>query len=161
MKDFNRNNMSNLFYDFVVNYESNKDDKKNSKYLFKDKNSKNAIRALTEQWYMEDTMYFIFLCNNKEHALKEIKEMLKTKTGTELLIGRLDNTFENDSDCYISQIEDLDYLTKDLVTRDQLSIIVNRKFEFDDEFKEKDYFNLYIKFKDLSNMLKSYYEVSF
>lgn len=42
-----------------------------------------------------------------------------------------------------------------------LALIVNRKFEFEDYFKEKDYFNLYIKYKSLSNLLKSYYELSF
>lgn len=154
MNKFNIKSISKKFYDFVNEYDCG-EHKKNKKQL-----ENNKIAPIIYQWYMEDSMFFVFLYN-KEQALKRIEEMLNTKNGTSNLIGKLENTFENDLDCYISQIEDLDYLTKDFVTMDQLSVIVNRKFEIEDDFKEKDYFNLYLKYKNLSDTLKSYYEVSF
>lgn len=127
----------------------------------KNNNQKIKLFHLFNSGIWKILCFFVFLYSNKEQALKKIEEMLNTKNGTSNLIGRLENTFDNDLDCYISQIENLEYITKDLVTTDQLSIIVNRKFEFEDDFKEKDYFNLYIKYKNLSNLLKSYYELSF
>lgn len=155
MDKFNIKSISKKFYNFVNEYDCGECKK------IKKQQSKNKIAPLIQQWYMEDSMFFVFLYSNKEQALKKIEEMLNTKNGTSNLIERLENTFDNDLDCYISQIENLEYITKDLVTTDQLSIIVNRKFEFEVDFKEKDYFNLYIKYKNLSNLLKSYYELSF
>lgn len=155
MDKFDIKSISKKFYNFVNEYDCGEFKKS------KKQKSKNKIVPLIQQWYMEDSMFFVLLYNNKEQALKKIEEMLHTENGTSNLIGRLENTFDNNLDCYISQIENLEYLTKDLVTMDQLSIIVNRKFEFEDDFKKKDYFNLYVKYKNLSNLLKSYYELSF
>lgn len=157
MNEFNIKSISNKFYNFVNEYDRSG----HKRVILKtNKQIKNKIIPLINQWYMENTMFFIFLYN-KEYALKKISEMLSTKSGTNDLIVKLENTIGDDLDCYISQIEDLDYLTKDFITMDQLSVIVNRKFEFENDFKEKDYFKLYVEYKNLSHMLNTYYDETF
>lgn len=37
-------------------------------------------------------------------------------------------------------------------------VIVNRKFEYDEDFKGKDYYDLYIAYKNLDEILLSYYK---
>lgn len=156
MNEFNTKNISKRFYDFVKRYDCGKYKKPK---LNSTKLSFN-IAAICNLWFTEESMYFVLLYDNEKQALKEIENMLNTKNGTVDLLGKLENTFD-DLDCFISQIQDLDYLTEDFVTIDQFSTIVTRKFEYDDEFKEKDYFNLYIEYKDLCKTLKSYYELAF
>ena len=155
MKEFNKKDFSKRFYDFVKRYDCSK----YKKTKFNSTKKALNIASMCNLWFMEESMYFVLLYNKKK-ALTKIEDMLNTRNGTIELLGKLENTFE-DLNCYISQIRDLDYLTKDFVTIDQFSTIVTRKFEHDEEFKEKDYFNLYVEYKALCKTLESYYELSF
>lgn len=147
-------NISKKFYDFVIKYDCDK-----HKELEVHCSPENKIVPIIRQWYMEDTMYFIFL-SNKQYSLKKIEEMLNSRDGTLDLIGKLERTFDYPEN-YIYKIQELDYLTSDLITLDKLQVIVNRKFEYDDDFKEKDYYNLYVDYKNLDEILLSYYKKVF
>lgn len=147
-------NISKKFYDFVIKYDCDK-----HKELEVNHHSENKVIPLIHQWYMEDTMYFVLL-SDKQCSLKRIEEMLNTRNGTLDLIGKLESTFDNPK-CYIYKIQELDDLTSDLITLDKLQVIVNRKFEYDDDFKEKNYYNLYVDYKDLDEILLSYYKKVF
>lgn len=154
MDKLNIKNISKKFYDFVIKYDCDK-----HKELEVHCTQENKIVPIIRQWYMEETMYFVFL-SDKQCSLKRIEEMLNTKDGTLDLIGKLENTFDYPEN-YIYKIQELDDLISDLITLDKLQVIVNRKFEYDNDFKEKDYYNLYVDYKNLDEILLSYYKKVF
>lgn len=146
--------LANLFYDFVSEFKntikSKNDDNTDESETIK------TVKNLMEDFYMRDSMYFV-LRKDKLVSINELIDMLSSESGTRYLLGKLENTF-CDTDDYINQIEDLDYITKDLVSKEQLSTIVKRKFECDDDFNNFNYLELYYKYKDLDNKLITHYK---
>ena len=132
--------IANMYYDFVnefntitncINYES-----------------------MIENIYTTDTMYFV-LRKDKKTSINDIIDKLSSISGTNILIAKLDLTFDGPDD-YIRQIEDLEDITKGFVNKEQLSTIVKRKFECDDDFNKFNYLELYYKYKDLYNKLMAH-----
>lgn len=141
VKMSNVNILANLYYNFINDYN-------------KFKNNNNEIKlptCLIEKWYNDETIFFMIDKNSKE-ALKTLENKLSSKKGTLDLINKLELTFQDSND-YIQLIDELYYLTKDLVDQKQLEIIVKRKFYYDDNFKKKNYFKLYLKYKNLYDEL--------
>lgn len=111
---------------------------------------------LINEWYIDDCA-LKFLKTSKNIAIKNIKEMLSSKEGTEELMSLLERIFCDDQD-YINQLEDLDYITKDIINRIQFKEIIKRKYEIDEVFWKYDYFNIYLKYNELYNKLIAHYE---
>lgn len=146
--------LANLFYDFVSEFKRTLQTKNNDNT--DESETLKTVKNIMEDFYMRDSMYFV-LRKDKLVSINELIDMLSSESGTRYLLGKLENTF-CDTDDYINQIEDLDYITKDLVNKEQLSTIVKRKFECDDDFKKSNYLELYYKYKDLDNKLISHYK---
>lgn len=146
--------LANLFYDFVSEFKRTLQPKNNDNT--DESETLKTVKNLIEDFYMCDSMYFI-LRKDKLVSINELIDMLSSESGTRHLLNKLENTF-CDTDDYISQIEDLDYITKDIINKEQLSTIVKRKFEYDDDFNKFNYLELYYKYKDLDNKLISHYK---
>lgn len=146
--------LANLFYDVVCDFkktlQSKNDDNTNESNKYK------LAENLITDFLMRDSMYFV-LRQNKSNSITELIRLLSSQSGTGHLLSKLQLTFD-DPDDYISQIKNLDYITKDIVNKEQLSTIVKRNFKYDDDFNKFDYLELYYKYKDLEDKLSAYYK---
>lgn len=148
-------NVASMYYDFVKGYgfhhQYSKDTTPNG----------HRVIEVMKMIYTDTPMYYVLFPSNKEKSVQEIKTMLKTKNGTINLMSALDHTILGNFDNYIFQIEELDYLTKNMISTEQLSLMVKKKFEFDDEFHKKNYFKLYLLYRSLSEKIFKYYKSAF
>lgn len=141
------NEISNKYYDFVKEYD----------YKLEKSNNNSSVKTvedlthLCSEWYIEDTINKILL-DNKEMSVKQLSMMLEDFDDTLELRNILVNIFDP-IDSYIYKIEHLDYITHDIISKEQLKTIVNREFENEKDFKNRDYFNLYLKFIELRDNL--------
>lgn len=152
--------IANFYYDFVI--EFNKTEKSyrdnigiNYKNFYREKdiNKKyeylDKIKYVMDELYRNDTMGFI-LQKNKKESISFILEKLSTKDGIKDLYNKLELTFQDHT--FMSGIENLYEITRDIVSLEQLSIIVKRQYEIDDDYNEN-YFNLFLKYKELKKRL--------
>lgn len=147
--------LANMYYDFVEKYGFNYEESQEFQKFLKNNFSENLNKQfydLIKIVFKNETMYFV-IKDTKKNSLEVINDMLKTQKQSMRLLSNLENTFD-DSSFYIAKIENLDYISNNFVNKDQLSIMIDKYFEWDSEFKMKDYFNLYLKYKELCNNLE-------
>lgn len=152
--------IANFYYDFVIEFNKTEKSYKDNIginykkfYREKDINKKyeylDKIKYVMDELYRNDTMGFI-LQKNKKESISFILEKLSTKDGIKDLYNKLELTFQDHT--FMSGIENLYEITRDIVSLEQLSIIVKRQYEIDDDYNEN-YFNLFLKYKELKKRL--------
>lgn len=147
--------LATMYYDFVNNY-SNMFNVKTfiEKEKIRSDEKVNAVVEILNEYYINGTM-FCFLKSDKEKAINDIVKRLQSKNGTFDLINKLEVVIDDDDNYLVQIILMYDNCNNNIET---LKNKVDKRYKNNQKFHKKDYFDLFLKYKDLFNKLNYHYD---
>ena len=147
--------LATMYYDFVNDY-SNMFNVKTfiEKEKVRSDEKVNAVVEVLNEYYINGTM-FCFLKSDKEKAINDIVKRLQSKNGTSDLINKLEVVIDDDDNYLVQIILMYDNCNNNIET---LKNKVDKRYKNNQKFHKKDYFDLFLKYKDLFNKLNYHYD---